>query len=531
MSTGTVQGGAAIGTEGVAAGAVGGFGSTPAAGTLGGSSTGAIPKRTNGRIWDDQPPAPPPASGRSGMPTVQEQAGLGLPINPAIFLQGRGRGRPPQDLRNPQPPAPNLGRDITAPPRQMQDDAEYYDLRDQLLCHLLRRDRQQAEGARIPKAIHNWPFKFRGAKESTSLNTFLDRVEYFANSEGVSRAMLLRSVKHLLQDDALDWYGRAFNEGELDTWENFKLRIRQEYLPCNYSQLLRMEAMCRFQGLNESFQKYYRDISALFRFVEPPMTEEEKFFILKKNMHSDYANVLASSRPQTIQEMVEICNGYDDTRTLLNHQRRTTLPYNSLLEPSFATPSNQQRSQGNSSGWQKFGRVNAVDSREENQDNRWRSGGANAEQQENQDQDEEWTQQIDQLTQQICAIRSQFQKRNNEQLRRSGNFSGQRWHASQQQEQASENQQPLAAGNRQQQDAAQLRVYQRQPEQVPGNADQQHRQGASLCWNCDEEGHRYQDCDKAQAVFFCYRCGRKGYTLRNCPECAVEQGNGQARNQ
>lgn len=519
------------GLGGVSTGAVGGCSSSASVGTLGGTSTGAIPKRTSCQIWNDLLPAPAQASVQSGMPAAQEQGTPGLPLNPSAFSQGRGRGRPPLDLRNPLPPVPNLGRDITAPPRQMQDDAEYNDLRDQLLCHLLRRDRQQAEGAPIPKAIHNWPFKFRGAKDSTNLNTFLDRVEYFANSEGVSNAMLLKAIKHLLQDDALDWYGRAFNEGELDTWENFKIRIRQEYLPCNYSQLLRMEAMCRYQGPNEAFQKYYRDISALFRFVEPPMSEEEKFFILKKNIHTEYAYVMASSRPRTIQEMVEVCNGYDDTRALLNHQRRTTLPYNSLLEPSFATPSTQQRSQGNNSSWQKFGRVSAVDSREDNQENRWRSGGSSAEQQESQDQDEDWTQQIDQLTQQICAIRSQFQKRNNEQFRRSGNFSGQRWHASHQQQQACENQQQLAASNRQQQDAVQPRFGQQAPEQDPGNAERQQRQGTLLCWNCDEEGHRYQDCDKAQAVFFCYRCGRKGYTLRNCPECSVEQGNGQARNQ
>ncbi|KAL1377944.1 hypothetical protein pipiens_015913 [Culex pipiens pipiens] len=472
------------------------------------------------------------ASAQASNAAAQAHGGQGLPVDPRPHSLGRGRGQPifnpdhPQ--RNPQPRPPNLGRDITPPPRPGNDDAEYNELRDRVLCDLLRRERQPAEGARVPKAIHNWPFKFRGTKDSTNLNTFLDRVESFAFSEGVNNAMLLRAIKHLLQDDALDWYSRALNEGELDTWENFKLMIRQEYLSSHYGQLLREEASSRYQGANEIFQKYYRDISALFRFVQPPMSQEDKFFILKKNMNPEYATILASARPQTIQDMVEVCNAYDDTRTLLTHQRRTPIPHSSLLEPNLATPSGSQRSQANNAGWQRFGgRVNAIDSREENQDRRGRYDATSADQRDNLDEDD-WTEQIEQLTQQICAIRTQFQKRSNEQYRRGGNYAGQRWQSHQQQPVAEEQQPMGARNNHQQSESAQPRVNQRSPEQVATRPSAEQRQGTLLCWNCDEEGHRFTDCDKAQAVFFCYRCGRKGYTLRNCPECYAEQGNGPA---
>ncbi|XP_052563530.1 uncharacterized protein LOC120423844 [Culex pipiens pallens] len=520
------------------AGAVGGDSSGMERGSSAsarGTSTGAIPKRTSDQSVNDLLLLSGQASAQAGNAAAEAQGGQGLPVDPRPHSLGRGRGRPvfnpnhPQ--RDPQPRPPNLGRDITPPPRLQNDDAEYNGLRDRVLCDLLRRERQPAEGARIPKAIHNWPFKFRGTKDSTNLNTFLDRVESFAFSEGVNNAMLLRAIKHLLQDDALDWYSRALNEGELDTWENFKLMIRQEYLSSHYGQLLREEASSRYQGANEKFQKYYRDISALFRFVQPPMSQEDKFFILKKNMNPEYATILASARPQTIQDMVEVCNAYDDTRTLLTHQRRTPIPHSSLLEPNLATPSGSQRSQANNAGWQRFGgRVNAIDSREENQDRRGRYEAASADQRESLDEDD-WTDQIEQLTQQICAIRTQFQKRSNEQYRRGGNYAGQRWQSHQQQPVAEEQQPMLARNNHQQSESAQPRANQRSPEQVATRPSAEQRHGTLMCWNCDEEGHRFTDCDKAQAVFFCYRCGRKGYTLRNCPECYAEQGNGQAGSQ
>lgn len=48
-------------------------------------------------------------------------------------------------------------------------------------------------------------------------------------------------------------------------------------------------------------------MAALFRFVSPPITEEEKFFIVKKNMNADYAAIVTAARPVNLQDMVEVC--------------------------------------------------------------------------------------------------------------------------------------------------------------------------------------------------------------------------------
>lgn len=39
------------------------------------------------------------------------------------------------------------------------------------------------------------------------------------------------------------------------------------------------------------------------------------------------------------------------------------------------------------------------------------------------------------------------------------------------------------------------------------------------CWNCDEDGHNWIECDSPPKMF-CYRCGMKNCTTRNCNQCA-----------
>lgn len=472
----------------------------------------------------------------------------------------------------------------------------YADLLDRLARRIptmqVQPPMDRAEDRRMTKAIHNWPFKFRGEKDTTSLNIFLDRVETFARSEGVSDGTLLSSIKHLLQEDALDWYSRAMSQRLLYSWDTFKKEIRREYLPTGYAQILRLEASFRYQGQNESFAKYFRDIAALFRFISPPLTEEEQFFIVKKNMNADYAAIVTAARPANLQEMVEVCTSYDETRMLLNRQRRLPVPHNALLEPNFATPVSQAKPY--QSQPPRFPRVNAVEACNRIEDPLSTQQMSFPEGMPTPDEEEgEWQARMDQLLQQVNVLKGQFDRRlskpskgiSNSQERTglpqqaaasqslSPNHTSQyqqRWQPGQQQRTwhqdrtADQQSESIQASQRQQS------VLQNQPARHPAEQvlDQQqlpwhqtHQQSAwqqhqsaiqqnppctfqakyaqpagisgrstTTCWNCDEEGHRFMDCPKPQAVLFCYRCGRKGYSLRSCFTCRTDAGNQQAEN-
>lgn len=373
---------------------------------------------------------------------IAEEPGLPLSSSPLQSTQGRGRGiRSTQNNDRNSTGNNRGGSNSNNNLRPENDRDEYYQrLRDDLLDRILqmqlqpqRNDRtedllnrllqaqlqsqrgERAEDRRMQKAIHNWPFKFRGEKDTKSVNTFLDRVEAFARSEGVNDEVLLSSIKHLLQEDALDWYARAISQGLLTSWNRFKQQIRKEYLPAQYGQLLRAEAFFRFQGQAESFAKYYRDITALFRFAEPAITEEEKFFMVKKNIHADYATVITAAKPRTLAELVEICLSYDDSRMLLNRQqRRMPIPPELLVEPNLATPSAAHKAPQHATSTQRFGRVHAIELDDLDHPAKTavdpRKPATRVEPSEEECDEDDWMFRMDQMMEHVNAIKAQVER-------------------------------------------------------------------------------------------------------------------------
>ena len=445
---------------------------------------------------------------------------------------------------------------------------EYNSLQHDLLRYLLRQDQARSaargEDRRMLKAVHNWPFKFRGEKDTTSLNIFLDRVETFARSEGMDDNTLLTSIKHLLQEDALDWYARAMTQNQLVSWEAFKTEIRSEFLPREYAQILRVEAYFRFQGQNEPFSKFYRDITALFRFVSPPMGEQDKLFVVKKNMNADYAVLVAAARPRSLQEMVEVCTSYDETKLLHTKQRRMPIPHSTLLEPNLATPAAPQRPPAAAFPQQRFSRVHALELDEgATEIGDTDRDYSRVESQDQKNDEEQWQLRMDNLMEQVNAMQMQFRGRHTKpnQGERSQMHTAklsQRQptlaHAEGQQipqsdlssasrreiQPAHPSYAPAAQPHRIQQQTHHPAEVQRQTsvppaarqgQQQEGEQQANHRRQAMSCWNCDDEGHRFMDCPKPQAVLFCYRCGRKGYSLRSCFTCRTDAGNAPAENQ
>lgn len=348
------------------------------------------------------------------------------------------------------------------------------------------------EERRIQKAIHNWPFRYKGERDGASLNTFLQRVEIFALSEEIPEGVLLKNVKHLLQDDALSWYGNAYLRGELVSWEALKRMMRQEFLPSSYAYILRMEAYHRLQGEDESFSKFFQDISTLFQYVDPPMSEQEKLFIVKKNMNATYAPIASAQQACSMSRLVNACKEFDELRRLQEGQRRRTIYPSSLLEPSLATPAPQQRATRNSNPIiQRFPKVHAI---EQCETNTYLPDTAEVKDPEIRAKEEERIDsRLDQLLQQVDALKLKFDRRD-------------------------------TLGN-------QLTSISSNRRDTQHGDNSSSRTAPLSCWNCDEEGHRFLDCPKPQAVIFCYRCGQKGFSLRNCSICRVRSGNASAGNQ
>lgn len=505
----------------------------------------------------------------SNYPTENEGHQQQLPQLPLLGTPegtGRGRGRgsvtPQRTSLNQRFNSSSMdeirrasGENMARQDQRNIDSGDIYNqLRNDLINDLVRLHVQRGERTglgeerRIQKAIHNWPFKFRGEKDTKSLNTYLDRVESFAMSEGVSEEVLLTSVKHLLQDDALDWYARAISQGLLTSWEAFKEEIRREYLPAEYGQFIRAEAFFRYQGQTEPFVKYYREIVSLFRFAQPKMSETEKFFIVKKNMNAEYAPTVAAARPRTLEELVEVCASYDDTKLLLNRQqRRVTIPHESLLEPNLATPAPNapQRHSGNASSSQRFGRIHAVELEQLGESHTLQPyTQAN---QAAEGDEEYWHLKMDQLMEQVNAIRTYVDRRYKKEASTSTTTPKTEWQRPTPRFPQQAPQQHFIQRQLDQQSGTatalpQQQTWQQENHQQPPRyrqfgatraADQETQERSRMqvvCWNCEEDGHRHADCKKPQTFLFCHGCGRRGYTLRNCYICLAEAENMEAGN-
>lgn len=120
-------------------------------------------------------------------------------------------------------------------------------------------------------------------------------VDYSPNSQihhSTDKEQPRKNVKHLLLDDALTWYSNAYLSGALQSWS--KRWSDENLLPAIYAYILRAETYHRLQGVDESFSKFFQALSTLFQHVDQPMGEQEKLFIIMKNMNATYAPIAAS---------------------------------------------------------------------------------------------------------------------------------------------------------------------------------------------------------------------------------------------
>lgn len=40
-----------------------------------------------------------------------------------------------------------------------------------------------------------------------------------------------------------------------------------------------------------------------------------------------------------------------------------------------------------------------------------------------------------------------------------------------------------------------------------------------LCWNCQNDGHIFNECPKPRRGIFCYKCGTKNVVIKDCMAC------------
>ncbi|XP_055631143.1 uncharacterized protein LOC129771487 [Toxorhynchites rutilus septentrionalis] len=381
-------------------------------------------------------------------------------------------------------------------------------LRDDFLRFLTSRNRpstprtsiQHSIANRFTQPVHKWPFEYAGQSNIIQLGEFLNQVNTYADTEGMDEQTLLRSIKHLLKGRALQWYTRSYLT--LTTWEIFKTEIKQEFLSPNYSEIVKQDLYLRFQGPNESFTSFYRDLVAAFEIVEPAISESEKLFIIKSHLNSDFSPIAAASRACKVRDLVAVCKDFEVSRSYSSRGRTST---------TFRTVWTKHESSG-------FHRptTGRMDTANRPMFNRQPYNTAQVHAMElNQDIDEELDSadiQEREAFQQDMAFRNEAAANTAQEVNAVRGLNNWR------EESSSNSRDHLVRESNINRNMAQENNINRNL--IP----------VILCWQCDNPGHTYLNCPHPKRFLFCYSCGKKGCTTRNCETCMLRWRQLDSRN-
>ncbi|XP_062552776.1 putative uncharacterized protein DDB_G0271606 [Armigeres subalbatus] len=348
---------------------------------------------------------------------------------------------------------------------------------------------QQTNSYRFLQPVHKWPFEYSGEGNIVKLGEFLNQVNTYAVTEGMDDQTLLRSIKHLLKGRALQWYTRSYLN--LTSWDIFKAEIKQEFLPPNYSEIVKQDLYLRFQGPNEPFTAFYRDLVAAFEIVEPTISESEKLFILKSHLNTDFSPIASASRSASIRDLVAVCKDFEVSRSYALRGRAPTI--SRALGSRHDTPvlhrSTNSRFDNNGRpplSRQPYGSA-VVSIMEHSQDFEEELDPVNIREREALQQDIAYrNENASNITEEVSAIRGQ------------NNWSG-----------------------RSALDTA--------TNQLSGNSIRE-APIITVCWQCENPGHTYLRCPNPKRFLFCYSCGKKGCTTRNCEACILRWKQLEAQN-
>ncbi|XP_055595435.1 uncharacterized protein LOC129746038 [Uranotaenia lowii] len=365
--------------------------------------------------------------------------------------------------------------------RENQNNEMSQELRDEALLSILREQNRHQRGPR-GKPIHAWPFKYDGKGSPLDLIIFIKKVEKFAMTDDMNGDELMSQIKFLLVGKALDWFCLSCNA--YISWDEFKTKIKQQFIPRDFAQLIRKQVYCRVQKPNESFETFNWEMTLMFGAADPPFSEMDQFHIIRTNLNQHFRLVTIAAQVSSLASLIKVCEEVDEAN---------------INSGSFAANSNRPQELGRANVYRQLRPQMQRDNRPTVQH------GINAIESEN-------TQQWNSSLMQHNMLDSSQQYDSNIPLDPSiHNYQSTR----ERQTEVSEfgNELNGAGCNAVQVDnkGQNFRMMNRP---TPINPTTTLR-----CWQCGRDDHFFLTCPFPKTHLFCYRCGKQGYTVRNCTDC------------
>lgn len=189
--------------------------------------------------------------------------------------------------------------------------------------------------------ISKWSLRFSGAPNSLRVEDFLFRLERQARLHGVHEDALVIGIGDLLVDRAADWYWTFQKKFDDASWEDLKSAFVRRYSPRHESDHnIRVKIENRKQRMGETFGDFCQDVETLSTRLVNRMSEEELVETLRRNMHMELRKALWRQQMDTVDDLLEACNDYeelceDEERQMRYASRRSARVSEMAVEDQF----------------------------------------------------------------------------------------------------------------------------------------------------------------------------------------------------
>lgn len=174
--------------------------------------------------------------------------------------------------------------------------------------------------------------KFTG---KTCVHSFVQRVEEFVESRGISFDKILSLAYEIFVDDALHWY--RYNKERINSWQDLCSLLKKDFSSSDYDYRLAAEIRSRTQGERENITIYISIMHGLFSRLSKPFSDEEKLEILLHNIRPCYANTLAASPEiKSIDALMSICRNFENIQARFSSFQEPPRVSNNTLAPEFS---------------------------------------------------------------------------------------------------------------------------------------------------------------------------------------------------
>lgn len=169
----------------------------------------------------------------------------------------------------------------------------------------------------------------------TCVRSFIQRVEEFVQSRGISFDKILSLAFEIFVDDALHWY--RCNKDRVQSWKELCELLKEDFSSSDYDYKLAAEIRSRTQGENENITIYLSIMHGMFSRLTKNFSEEDKLEILLHNIRPCYASTLAACPEiRSIDTLKSLCRNYENIKSRFAQFQEPPKVTSCTLAPEFA---------------------------------------------------------------------------------------------------------------------------------------------------------------------------------------------------